>query len=636
MPQIITSLSRQGLLGAVFSICLAIFCNVIFSFYAIATTSAIPTINVSEQYQNGEVKLDGAWGFYWGEWLPLDEIDSNNYPIGTIPRLDFLKQIVKNDQDKAKPIVYGYGTYLLKIDGLERVFKQPAIHMRSVSDAWQAWWVNANGSSRYLGQSGKISKDGSDQQQRYRTTVLDLPTDSSKGTLVIYLSSHTSNRAGLFAVPVIQEHEHISRGIYIDLASRILLLGVGVFVVMQNLIFYAQRPKEKTLILLALFGFAGLMRGLVSSDYFYVFVGDPSLFVIITKLEYLLLIWPAVAGVHFFANLCPFEWAKQYIQVNYGVLIITIVATWLLPIQSVMFHLYLYQSVLLCIAASMLMIVANGMIKRMPGSGSLMMSLLPLMLAVCNDIYASASSQYNVFIAEYALFLFFFVQSQIHASNYIRALKTAEHLTNNLQKEINIKTEELLLHNQMLATKAFDLEQQRNKIKQLSRFDHLTGLFNRKTLDEYSAVQFKYTQESQSPLAVIMMDLDDFKSINDKYGHRVGDDCLKFVGDYLANSGLRKNDIVARYGGEEILILLPNTDLVNAEIMTTRLCDGLNDRSVVSAHPPIKLTASFGVAERITSRVNCIEDLIDEADKALYIAKEKGKNRVEVTKIPRQ
>ena len=355
--------------------------------------------------------------------------------------------------------------------------------MRSVSDAWKAWWVGVDGNSRYLGESGKISKEGNDQQHRYRTTILDLPTDSNKGTLVIYLSSHTSVRAGLFASPVIEENQQVSRSIYLDLASRILLIGVGIFVVMQNLIFYVQRTKEKTLILLAIFGFTGLMRGLVSSDYFYIFIEDPNLFSAISKLEYLLLIWPAVAGGHFFANFCPFRGDKQYLQINYFILIIAIIFTLLLPIETVMHYLYVYQLILLSIVSCVLAIVANGIIKRMPGSRSLMVSLVPLILAVCNDIYATSSSQYNLFISEYAMFLFFFVNSQIHASNYLSALKTSEHLSSNLQREVELKTEELSIRNKILETKAVDSERQRDKIEKLSQIDHLTGLFNRKILD---------------------------------------------------------------------------------------------------------------------------------------------------------
>jgi diguanylate cyclase (GGDEF)-like protein len=634
MPQFVPFYSKQRSLMCLFSICLFLVFNLTFS--VSASAQSIPTMVVSQQYQDGEVRLSGEWGFYWGEWLPLDEIDTNKYPIKTISKLDFLGNIAKNDKENTQLFVDGYGTYLLKIEGLKGVFKRPAIHMRSVSDAWEAWWVGEDGNSRYLGESGKISKEAKGQQQRYRTTILDLPTDSSKGTLVIYLSSHTSVRAGLFAIPVIQEHQQASRSIYIDLASRILLIGVGIFVVLQNLIFYAQRPKEKTLLLLAIFGFAGLMRGLVSSDYFYVFIGDPNLFSTISKLEYLLIIWPAVAGGHFFANLCPFSGDKRYVQINYLILIITIMFTLLLPIKTVVHYLYVYQLVLLFIVTSVLAIVVNGITKKMPGSRLLMISLLPLIFAVCNDIYATSSSQYNLLIVEHAMFLFFFVYSQIHASHYLSALKTAEHLSTNLQREINLKTEELSVRNEILETKAIVSEQQRNKTEKLLQVDHLTGLFNRKTLDEYSAAQFKHTQEHQRPLSVIMMDIDDFKNVNDKYGHGVGDNCLKFVADHLANTELRKDDIVARYGGEEIFILLPNTYSVDAGVIAKRICTGLSQKPVVGDHPPITLTASFGVAERMISNVSRIEDLIDEADKALYSAKKNGKNRVEFAKVPRQ
>jgi diguanylate cyclase (GGDEF)-like protein len=625
--------SKQCSLTRLFSIGLFFLFNLIFS--VCASAQSIPTISVSQQYQNGEVRLDGEWGFYWGEWLPLDEIDTHKYPIETISKLDFLGNIAKNDIGNTQVFVDGYGTYLLKIEGLKGVFKRPAIHMRNVSDAWEAWWLGEDGNSRYLGESGKISKDGNSQQQRYRTTILDLPTDSNNGTLVIYLSSHTSVRAGLFAILVIQEHQQASRNIYIDLASRILLIGVGIFVVIQNLIFYAQRRKEKTLLLLAIFGFAGLMRGLVSSDYFYVFIGDPNLFSAISKFEYFLLIWPAVAGAHFFANLCPFSGDKRYVQANYLLLIITIMFTLLLPIKTIVHYLYIYQLVLLFIVTSALVVVINGITKKVPGSRALMISLLPLILAVCNDIYATSSSHYNLLIVEHAMFLFFFVYSQIHASNYLSALKTAEHLSANLQREVNLKTEELSVRNKILETKAIDSELQREKIEKLLHVDYLTGLFNRKTLDEYSAVQFKHTQEHQLPLSVIMMDIDDFKNVNDEYGHGVGDTCLKFVADHLANTELRKDDIVARYGGEEIFILLPNTLSVDAVIMARRICRGLSEKPVVGDHPPITLTASFGVAERIICNVSRIEDLIDEADKALYIAKKNGKNRVEVAEFPR-
>jgi diguanylate cyclase (GGDEF)-like protein len=609
-------------------VCLPIFLGSALSFCVQA--SAIPNINIAQQYENGEVDLSPEWAFYLGEWLPLEQIHSDEYDLQSTARRADLKGVMSDSVNDSSPVAQGYGTYLLEIEGLNQVFKRPAVHMRNVSDAWQAWWLEADGSSRYLGESGKISRNGANQEMLYKTTILDLPYDSIKGILVIYLSNHNFDRSGLFGRLRIVEKEQASRRILIDVASRFLLIGVSMFVVIQNLIFYQQRPKEKDLLLLTIFAFVVLLRGLIPTDYFYVFVGVPSWYHIIFKLEYILIIWPAVMGAHFFANFCPFRGSKLYIQMNYVVLLFTFISIGLLSSKQVISYLVLYQIILVIITLSILIIVGRGVIKKMPGSRALMFSLIPLIIGMGNDIYASHTSHYNVFIAEYALFSFLFMQSQVQASRYISALDTAEHLSNNLQEEINCKTKELSSRNSLLEEKAIDLEQQRNKIKELSKIDHLTGLFNRQTIDENSTELFKNAVETQSPLSFVMMDIDNFKSINDKHGHGVGDMCLKFVANYLTNSNLRKNDIIARYGGEEILILLANTNLADAEVMTQRLCEGLSQESIVGEHPPIILTASFGVAERGISAVDSAEKLINEADKALYLAKKKGKNRVEI------
>ena len=605
--------------------------NITFS----AHSSNIPILEASKIYQNGSVSLNGEWGFYWGAWIPLDQIHSNNFDIEKLSELDFLSKIVANQGSEKNQFFHGYGTYLLEIEGLNQIFTQPAIHMRNISEAWQAWWVDDNGTIRLLGESGKISKDLAKQEVRYKNTILDLPNNSAKGTLVIYLSSHMFGRAGFYGNPVIEEHSQANRNIYRDIVSRTLLLGMALFVVVQSLMFYRQRPKEYTLLLLAVFAFVILLRGLVASDYFYVIVGDPSMFDAILKLEYILIIWPAVAGAHYFSHLVAFRWSKLFIQTNYAIFVVTVLITLFLTSSQMMFYLPYYQATLLILALGVLVVIGSAFFTKPKGFRLLILSLVPLVVAIFNDIYATNNSHYNVFIVEYSLFLFLFIQSQIQTSRFITALNNEEHLTNNLQVEIDLKTQELSLHNQILENKAIDLEAQRNQIKAQSKIDHLTGLFNRKTLDEYSAKEFIGSKIKQLPLSVAMMDIDNFKRVNDEYGHAVGDHCLKFVARYLTNSKLRKDDIVARYGGEEMLILFANTDLKEAEAITIRICEGLSKAAVEGDHPPITLTASFGVAERITSRVESIEDLIDEADKALYIAKREGKNRVEVSSEPR-
>jgi diguanylate cyclase (GGDEF)-like protein len=173
------------------------------------------------------------------------------------------------------------------------------------------------------------------------------------------------------------------------------------------------------------------------------------------------------------------------------------------------------------------------------------------------------------------------------------------------------------------------LEAKHFEVKLLSETDHLTGLFNRHTLENHSKMLFQLAQNYNQALSVVMMDLDHFKQVNDEYGHHVGDECLVFVASFLRGLNLRKRDIIARYGGEELIILLTDTALEPAMEIVESMCNGLKQFPVEGDHPDIYLTASFGVADIATSEAKTIEQLIQHADAALYLAKQNGRDRVE-------
>jgi diguanylate cyclase (GGDEF)-like protein len=163
------------------------------------------------------------------------------------------------------------------------------------------------------------------------------------------------------------------------------------------------------------------------------------------------------------------------------------------------------------------------------------------------------------------------------------------------------------------------------KLETLSVTDQLTGLYNRRYFDE----QFKREQEKinryGSQLCLIMMDLDHFKSINDRFGHQAGDKVLVEFSQ-LIKQGIRNTDILSRWGGEEFILLLPETSLANAAIMAEKLRVLVKENKFSRAE---KVTASFGVAQ-----VNKLSDndrpAIQNADSALYQAKRDGRNRVVV------
>jgi diguanylate cyclase (GGDEF)-like protein len=156
--------------------------------------------------------------------------------------------------------------------------------------------------------------------------------------------------------------------------------------------------------------------------------------------------------------------------------------------------------------------------------------------------------------------------------------------------------------------------------------DSLTGLANRWAFDEELALEWRRAERVGDPLALILADLDNFKSINDTYGHQVGDQVLRTVGEVLAAS-VRQVDLAARHGGEEFAVIVPEADLGRALTLAGRLRTALEKTEIVLPDGnEIRVTASFGVA--VKDDLPRAEELVAKADEALYEAKRSGKNRV--------
>ncbi len=172
------------------------------------------------------------------------------------------------------------------------------------------------------------------------------------------------------------------------------------------------------------------------------------------------------------------------------------------------------------------------------------------------------------------------------------------------------------------------LAQQRRlqaEIEALARTDALTGLFNRRHLSDVVAREMSFIRRKWRPLAIAMLDIDAFKSVNDRFGHEVGDQVLVELGRRLS-AGLRDHDLVARWGGEEFCIVLIDTDLEPAKLVVDRLLERLRSVPVPTRVGPLRITASVGVTAAVREDV-AIEDILRRADEALYAAKAGGRDR---------
>jgi diguanylate cyclase (GGDEF)-like protein/PAS domain S-box-containing protein len=203
-----------------------------------------------------------------------------------------------------------------------------------------------------------------------------------------------------------------------------------------------------------------------------------------------------------------------------------------------------------------------------------------------------------------------------------------------------------------------ELERYRTALEEKVRLDPLTQLANRRALDERVATEWQRAMRSETALSLLMIDVDYFKLYNDHYGHVAGDSCLQKVAIAIAQSVNRAGELVARYGGEEFAVLLPDADLARAQLIAQRICNAVQGLGIEHAHSinAACVTVSIGVvcvrplfvdsialpstqnANKTAAQSGFVsaQKMFEQADAALYLAKQQGRNRVVVFEANKQ
>jgi diguanylate cyclase (GGDEF)-like protein len=198
---------------------------------------------------------------------------------------------------------------------------------------------------------------------------------------------------------------------------------------------------------------------------------------------------------------------------------------------------------------------------------------------------------------------------------------TLELVGTSFSKEQRMNAASLAAH----AVVALENARLHGMVERQALVDGLTGLANRRAASDALHGETARAERLETPLSVVLADLDEFKEVNDAHGHAVGDEVLRVVAEVLRET-LRESDVAGRWGGEEFLLLLPGADEEGAAQLAERVRVALAARSIPSV-PGLHVTASFGVAEYAGETTP--EQLLEAADGALYRAKRAGKDRVE-------
>lgn len=196
--------------------------------------------------------------------------------------------------------------------------------------------------------------------------------------------------------------------------------------------------------------------------------------------------------------------------------------------------------------------------------------------------------------------------------------KEINNLNNNLEEKVIDRTTKL-------EKKSEELKITNEKLLELSRIDFLTKIANRRHFFDFSKQIFSSLHRNNNTLSIVMIDVDNFKSINDTYGHSIGDLALIKLAELLKHS-IRKSDFCARMGGEEFVIILNNSDIKNAYVFCEKIRKKIKENTFILDEHKINITISIGV-EEYNKEHKSINDIINNADKALYEAKSLGRDQ---------
>jgi len=264
--------------------------------------------------------------------------------------------------------------------------------------------------------------------------------------------------------------------------------------------------------------------------------------------------------------------------------------------------------------------------QKNPYIKSLTIGLLPLIICITYDVLFHNIFTLTTINDTYFSFLgipgFLIVIAFTLSSKYVHLQNEVEHLNENLEHKVSERTQELTIANNKV-------EETNRQLLIMSQTDSLTGLYNRRYFMDLFTVEFERALRYENDLSFIILDIDHFKSINDTHGHQAGDEVLKKTAE-MVKSNLRTSDCICRYGGEEFCMLLPQTNLDRAIIIAEKLRRTVSEAFFPVNGSTITLTASFGVTH-FRKEDKLFTDLIERADKALYEAKNNGRNRVEYT-----
>ncbi|WP_429160014.1 diguanylate cyclase [Desulfitispora alkaliphila] len=571
--------------------------------------------------EEGLLPLRGQWEFYWMELLGPEDFNKE------ILKPDYITlptELSRKELNGKALTTDGYATLRIKIklSNLSEVYGLKAKYLTSASK------VYVNG--RLLASAGRVGVTPIEYSPQYNPLELTFKSEQELVEIIVQIANFHHQRIKLDDI-ILGTANQIERNTHLGIIRDSIMFG-SLFVVALYyfIIFYLQR-RNLGFIFFSVIALIMALRLITLNERILVRVYPDFSPELLMKLGY----WPVfillpllILYLKEIFNLKIFERPTQIAK--WAIAFFTAVVL----LTSVKVYDWLFQYGLVLVLLSGLYIIylvatREEFVKKQ-GHCIMVAGGLIIFAAGISDFLREIQVIEAPELLSFGVLIFILLQAFFLSWRFNEAFNRSAVLV----KENAIMYKKLQGVNQFLEQKimerTIELERANKKLKKLAKHDALTGLPNRRNFDEKLQEEWKRSIREKQPLSLIIMDIDFFKEFNDKYGHMRGDECLTTIAKEVERTLKRSTDMCAKYGGEEFIVILPNTNAQGAMIIAEKIKENVENLSIPHTNSRVSnvVTVSLGLNTIIPSQDDKIEDFINKADQALYMSKKNGRNKI--------
>lgn len=569
-------------------------------------------LQLKEPLEGSSVSLDGEWSFYWMQFVDRQQLpDVQPDAIVKVPAY-------WNDyRIDGQPLTgNGYATYVLKVTNLE------ASHMleMKVPPVFSASKIWVNG--ELLAETGEIGTSKEQMRPVKRVQTVYFAPNSSELTIVIQISNFSNYYGGLWQSVQLRDVQTAYVDNHLQISAEMFLTGALTIMALYHFGLFAMRRQEIAPLYFGAYTLLAAVRGL--------FVGETLLPVLFPNLnwlwamriEYICVYLSLSIFTVFLHGIYPREMSRLF---RNALVAVSLLFTLVTLVTDASFFTWILKYYTMSIPVTVIYccwVFAMAVVRKREGAVIHAVGGSVFAITTVNDVLFYLGIVKTGEWMYWGLFVFIFAQAMVLSGYFSRAFSQSEELASKLTLLNNTLEEKV-------KERTVELEQANLRLTEQSLIDGLTSIPNRRCFNELSERLWRLMELEQSPLSMMLIDIDHFKAYNDDYGHLFGDDCLTRVADVLNRTAIEAGAYAFRYGGEEFAVLLAQPEDRACEL-AERLVQAVaaeqieHRASVTAPH----VTISCGLAVYRHADCGPLSSIIEEADKALYQAKQQGRNRV--------